>query len=169
MAKILPNTENLHIVERLAEPVGELWRQLQNQYIQTCGSFNVASPLSNTPKPIYNWIATHANEFQRKNTSFVLMDEQVEGDRKPFHYIDESDPASYEGFAKAHLLATLPQPVPVLKPDLSSLEKFKPPIHLLILAMGIRGNYANVMPGTPLETGWHVTELIDEFRQEHTQ
>ncbi len=169
MEKVLSGAENVHMVENLGEPVGELWRGLQDQYLREQGSFNVAAPLSSTPRPVYDWLVKQTPELNWDGVNFVLMDEQTEGDEPPFRYIDEHDPASYEGFAHAHFLDQLPQPIPVIKPDLNNLEAFKPPIHLLVLALGVRGNYANVMPGTPLNTGWHVAELIGEFKQVHTQ
>jgi len=57
----------------------------------------------------------------------------------------------------------------ILKPEIEKLEQFNAPIDLLVLALGLKGNYANVMPGTPIETGWHIAHLIPEFRQAHTQ
>ncbi len=169
MEKILSDTENVHIVDSLGQPVGELWQRLQGQYLAEAGTFNVASPLSSTPLPVYGWLAEHREELDWDGVNFLLMDEQVEGAEPPFRYIDMKDPASYERFAHAHLLDALQRDIPVLKPDLDNLETFKPQIHLLVLAVGVRGNYANVMPETPLNTSWHVTELIDEFRQVHTQ
>ena len=38
---------------------------------------------------------------------------------------------------------------------------------MLILAIGVRGNYANVMPGTSESTGWHAAYLLPEFNQYH--
>lgn len=49
------------------------------------------------------------------------------------------------------------------------IEQFDTRINLLMLAIGAKGNYANVMPGTSEETGWHIAHLITEFRQAHTQ
>jgi 6-phosphogluconolactonase/glucosamine-6-phosphate isomerase/deaminase len=37
------------------------------------------------------------------------------------------------------------------------------------LALGVKGNFANIMPGTSETTGWHVAHLIEELRQIHTQ
>jgi 6-phosphogluconolactonase/glucosamine-6-phosphate isomerase/deaminase len=90
-----------HIVQSLAEPVDNLWKHFQ---IESRGSsFNVATPLSSTPLPIYAWVAKHAAEFgDWSNVQFVLMDEQVEGVERPFEYIDGDDPASYEGFARKY-------------------------------------------------------------------
>ena len=38
----------IHVVPSLAEPVGSLWRKLQEKYTAV-GKFRVASPLSSTP------------------------------------------------------------------------------------------------------------------------
>lgn len=161
------------IVSSLAEPVGMLWKKLQEKYTSE-GSFSVASPLSSTPLPIYQWIIEHAEEFANWNkVRFVLMDEILEGSRPPFTYISTDDPASYEGFARKHLLLPLSKKVSVsievAKPDLSNIQDFRQEIDLLLLAIGIQGNYANVMPGTSEEIGWHTTYLSSEFRQYHTQ
>jgi 6-phosphogluconolactonase/glucosamine-6-phosphate isomerase/deaminase len=98
---------------------------------------------------------------------------QVEGERGSLRYVSVQDPASYEAFAYAHLLDPLRKKtgasIPVLKPDLDALDSFKPRIDLLILALGVGGNYANVMPGTKRPVGWHVAGLLPEFRQAHTQ
>lgn len=161
-------------VPLLAEPVGNLWKDLQEKYTKD-GEFLVASPLSSTPLPIYEWIIEHAGEFKGWDRfKFVLMDEQVEADGSDFRYISSDDPASYEKFAQDKFLKPLSRRVSltknvVLKPDLQKMNEFKQPIDLLILALGTRGNYANVMPGDPEETGWYVTRLLDEFKQTHTQ
>ncbi|HEY1835911.1 MAG TPA: 6-phosphogluconolactonase [Candidatus Saccharimonadales bacterium] len=168
------HTKKLTIVPSLAEPVGGLWRDLQAKYTRT-GNFYVASPLSSTPLPVYEWIVANAATFVNWNkTRFVLMDEQVEGDRPPFSYIATTDQASYERFAKEKLLRPLARKVSlakeaILKPDLNDPADFNPTIDLLVLALGVKGNYANVMPGTPINTGWHVAHLIPGFRQAHTR
>lgn len=51
----------------------------------------------------------------------------------------------------------------------NTIEHFNVPLDLLILALGIKGNYANIMPGTSLETGWHITKLLPEYISYHTQ
>ncbi len=161
------------IFRSLDEPVGNLWRELQARYTKK-GSFSVASPLSSTPLPIYEWIVEHASEFENwDKVRFVLMDEMLEGNKPPFRYVPIYDQASYERFAREHLLTPLAKAVPVsqqvVKPEETNIENFETPIDLLILAIGVKGNYANVMPGTPEQTGWHVAHLIPEFRQAHTQ
>lgn len=162
----------IHIVPSLAEPVGKLWQTLQAEH--TKDVFYVAAPLSSTPLPIYEWVVDGADQFgDWSKATFVLMDEQVEGQKPPFAYISRNDPASYEGFAYKHFLEPLRAKTGIrltlLKPDLPEINSFSPPIDLLILALGVKGNYANVMPGTAEATGWHVAHLIPEFRQAHTQ
>lgn len=161
------------VVPSLAEPVGTIWKNLQAQYTRK-GSFSVASPLSSTPLSIYQWVIENAKRFENwDKVRFVLMDEMLEGDKPPFTYVLADDPASYESFARRNLLQPLHQRVSmsteVVKPELSQIKSFDADIDLLILAIGVRGNYANVMPDTPEDTGWHVTHLIPEFRQAHTQ
>ncbi len=162
----------IQIVPSLAEPVGYLWRELQLKYTAG-GRFGVASPLSSTTLPIYRWIVDNAHTFHRwEEVLFVLMDEQLEGTTPPFRYIPADDSASYEGFARRHFLDTLEStiatPVEVTKPQLDSMDEFAVDIHLLVLALGVSGNYANVMPGIPEHTGWHVAALTPEFRHVHT-
>jgi len=161
------------VVSSLAEPVGSLWRDLQDIYTKK-GNFHVASPLSSTPLPIYNWIIKNAYSFKNwEKVKFVLMDEMLEGAKNSFTYVPLDDAASYEGFARKHLLEPLEEEVtvrvPVIKPELVSLQSFETPIDLLILALGVKGNYANVMPGTSEKTGWHIAHLLPEYREVHTQ
>ena len=140
---------------------------LQAEYTDN-GYFNVASPLSSTPLPIYDWILEHKPDFHRwEKVRFVLMDEMVEGNGPPFAYISQSDNASYERFARRHFIDRLEESIQILKPELPDVDD-APSIDLLILALGIHGNYANVMPNTPIETGWHIAHLSPEFRQTHT-
>lgn len=159
------------VVPSLAEPVGNLWKNLQSQYTKE-GNFSVAAPLSSTPLPIYEWTINHAKEFENwDKVRFVLMDEQLEGNNPPFSYVPVGDAASYESFAKKHLLNPLQEKtgvaIPVIKPDAGNIEKFDTEIDLLILAIGIKGNYANVMPGTPQDSGWHAAHLLPEYNQYH--
>ena len=161
---------NKHIVESLAEPVGSLWKQLQASSKE---KFFVAAPLSSTPMPIFNWVIENANKFSNwEKVEFVLMDEMVEDVTPNVVYTNENDPASYERFAKTHFLNPLQEKtgitLDVIKPSLENIESFNTPIDLLILALGIDGNYANVMPGTPLATGWHIAHLTENYRQTHT-
>lgn len=159
-----------YYVASLAEPVGKLWQEEQARNIEQKRNFFVSSPLSSTPLPIYEWILNHAEEFPHwDKVRFVLMDEMMQGNA----YIPITNPASYEGFANKHLLDPLRgktnATIPIVKPDPEHIEDFDTEIDLLILAIGVKGNYANVMPGTPESTGWHVAELTDEFKQSHTQ
>jgi 6-phosphogluconolactonase/glucosamine-6-phosphate isomerase/deaminase len=161
------------IVPSLGEPVGIVWQELQNKYTQN-DNFFVASPLSGTPLSVYDWVIRNAKSFNNwERVKFVLMDEMLEGERPPFTYVSVTDHASYEGFAKKHLLDPLHKEVSineeVIKPELNAIESFETPIDLLILALGTQGNYANVMPDTPESTGWHIAHLTPEFRQTHTQ
>jgi 6-phosphogluconolactonase/glucosamine-6-phosphate isomerase/deaminase len=161
------------IVDSLAEPVGKIWKNLQEQYTSN-GFFYIASPLSSTPLPIYQWVVEHAEEFTNwDKVRFVLMDEMLSEDKSPFSYVPTDDAASYEGFAMNHLLVPLKDKIStineVIKPELESIEEFDTPLDLLILAIGVNGNYANVMPGTTVDTGWHITHLSPEFRQAHTK
>jgi 6-phosphogluconolactonase/glucosamine-6-phosphate isomerase/deaminase len=162
------DTRCIKIVPSLGEPVGRLWRKLQAEYTDR-GYFTVASPLSSTPLPVYEWIIQHKTGFASwDKVRFVLMDEMVEGVEQPFHYISADDTASYERFARQHFLQPLGEGVPIVKPDLRVMNGI-PLIDLLILALGVKGNYANVMPGASLGTGWHVAHLTPEFRQAHTR
>ncbi len=162
-----------YIVSSLAEPVGTLWKNLQAKFTQE-GLFRVASPLSSTPLPIYDWLVTHAVELPHwEKVHFVLMDEMLDEDKQPVRYVSVDDPASYEGFARKHLLEPLSKRVPlsplVIKPNPTQIDEFSTEIDLLILALGVKGNYANVMPNTPVKTGWHIARLTPEFRESHTQ
>lgn len=159
------------VVSSLAQPVGNHWKNLQARYTKE-GNFFVASPLSSTPLPIYKWIIDHAHEFANwDKVCFVLMDEQLEGEKSPFTYVSVDDPASYEGFAKKHFLNPLREKtdteIPVVKPEVANIEQFDTEIDLLILAIGVLGNYANVMPETAENTGWHAAHLLPEFNQYH--
>ncbi|MBI3335571.1 MAG: 6-phosphogluconolactonase [Candidatus Portnoybacteria bacterium] len=100
---------------------------------------------------------------------------------KEFTYVPRSDPASYERFAREKLLESLEKKIDgaitgsILKPDLRDLKAFDTfiedhkGIDLLILAIGVKGHYAQVMPGTPIEKGFHVTKLIPELSAVHSQ
>lgn len=161
------------IVPSLAEPVGNIWKSLQAKYTKE-GNFFIASPLSSTPLPIYEWVVENCESFENwDKVRFVLMDEMLEGSSSSFKYVPVDNPASYEGFARKNLLGPLGKKVPVsqevVKPNEDNIGGFETEIDLLILAIGVKGNYANVMPGTPEQTGWHIAHLIPEFRQAHTQ
>ncbi len=166
----------IEVVSSLAEPVGKLWKELQGSATSSGKIFYVSSPLSSTPRPIYEWIIENSDTFENwNNVRFVLMDEQVEEKSHQFQYLDTSDPASYERFAKKYLLHPLEEkaghPIPVVKPRLEDINSFnlERPIDLLILALGVNGNYANVMPNTDKSKSWHIAHLIQKFRTSHTQ
>jgi len=169
------------IVPSLGEPVGNLWKDLQTKYTES-GEFWVFSPISNTPLPVYEWIKSHAKEIPHWDRFFKgLMDEQAKQTAEGLIYVDKSDPASFEGKIRTILLDPLEETtgVPlrdhVLKPDLNDLKAFDKKIEehggidLLILAIGEGGHYAQVMPGTPIETGFHVTELLGDYKDRHQQ
>lgn len=156
----------------LASFVGEFWRNLQSAVED---EFFIACPLSSTPLPLYNWVVENASSFDKWNkVKFVLMDDQVEAS-EPFQYVSAEDEASYEKFAKDKFLDRLSVAVPILKPDLERMGNFDQMIEthggldLLVLAIGAKGHYAQVMPGTSLETGFHVAKLIPELVQAHTK
>ncbi len=160
------------VVPSLDEPVGERWRSVQAD-VTNQRRFRIAAPLSSTPVPIYEWVLQRAEAFERwSQVDFVLMDEQLEGQRPPFRYVHPTDDASYEGFANRRFLTPLRGAtgltVPILKPDLETLDSFEPTIDLLILALGVDGNYAGVMPGTRRHESWHVAHLTPAFRTVHT-
>lgn len=162
---------NEHLVESLAEPVGKLWQERQHHH-GSAGEFFISSPLSSTPKPIYEWVVANAHAFTFwDRVRFVLMDEMMTDDAKP-QYLPIDDPASYEGFARRHLLDPIRLAtgveIPIVKPAAHAIEGFRTWIDLLLLALGVQGNYANVMPGTPREASWHVANLTPEYRQVHT-
>lgn len=165
------------IVSSLAEPVGELWRNLQTKQE---GLFLVASPLSRTPLPIYEWIIQNAGSFSNwDNFRFVFMDEQVLEVNEKLHYVPIDNPASLEGFGRKHFLhplskqVSLPEEQMILKPDPENFQEFDSMIEqhhgldLLILAIGEEGHYALVMPGTPLEKGYHAARLSPKVIAQH--
>lgn len=163
----------------LAEFVGERWRDYQAEFTKR-GLFFISSPLSSTPLPLYRWLVENADSFENWNGfRFVLMDEQVDRNHG-VSYVKFDDPASYERFAREKLLNPLQKYLGdinrvILKPNLGSLEEFDNMVQrhngidLLILAIGARGHYAQVMPGTPLERGFHIARLIPEFIEAHTK
>jgi 6-phosphogluconolactonase/glucosamine-6-phosphate isomerase/deaminase len=163
---------NEHIVTSLGEPVGNLWKKHQELHGRD-GEFFVSAPLSSTPLPVFQWIVTHANEFKFwDRVRFVLMDEMMEDNEDLPRYVPVSDPASYESFANRHFLCPLQEKIgfkiPIMKPLPEMITQFDTRIDLLLLALGMQGNYANVMPGTPKETGWHIAQLTPEYRTMHT-
>lgn len=164
---------NIISVPFLGKSVGNIWMRLQNKQVSN-ENFYIAAPLSSTPLPIYHWVIEHSDEYHNwQKFRFVLMDELINEKKPPFTYISLNNPASFESFANKNFLSPLSKKVSlkleVLKPDLSDLNSFHPPLDLLILALGIKGNYANVMPGTTEQTGWHIAHLIPEYLQTHTK
>jgi 6-phosphogluconolactonase/glucosamine-6-phosphate isomerase/deaminase len=163
--------KNLQIVKSLAEPIGTLWKELQEKYTAK-GNFYVAAPLSSTPLPIYRWLVKHAKQIKNwDRIRFVLMDELVINKGK---YLASNNPASYEKFAKQNLINPLENKVGLsrkvlIKPPIKKLNTFKVPLNLLILALGVSGNYANVMPGTSFKKGWHIEKLSPDFIKAHTK
>ena len=170
--------------EKLAEHIGQIWKNLQEQHAEK-KPFYLSSPLSSTPLPLYQWAIENAASFSRWDSfRFVLMDEQIEEtSENGFSYVALEDSASYERFARKNLLKPLQEKGClldrlediILKPDLKNLSAFDSLIQayngidLLILAIGVKGHYAQVMPGTSLDIGFHVTKLIPELAQVHTQ
>jgi len=167
------------IVPSLAKPVGELWRNLQTKQE---GLFLVASPLSRTPLPIYEWIIQNADSFPNwDNFRFVFMDEQVEEVNGKPQYVPIDNPASLEGFGREHFLhplseqVSVPEEQMILKPDLENFAEFDSMLEkhhgldLLILAIGEEGHYALVMPGTPLETGYHAARISPKVITQHVE
>jgi 6-phosphogluconolactonase/glucosamine-6-phosphate isomerase/deaminase len=141
---------HVEIVDDLAEPVGELWRDRQRSRIEEDGAFKLAAPLSSTPLPVYEWVVEHADDFASwPSVEFVLMHEQLEIDRSKLQYISLDDEASYERFARLHLLDPLKRAtgcvIPLTKPAIEDLHSYDVTIDLLILALGVEGNYANGM------------------------
>jgi 6-phosphogluconolactonase/glucosamine-6-phosphate isomerase/deaminase len=169
-------------IEQFGQESGLFWKQLEDQYARN-GTFYVASPISNTPIPIYTWIIQHAREFANwQNFRFVLMDEQVEGTGNGvFSYISETDPASFEGKIKNVLFQPVTDATGVdirnaaVKPNLEALHSFDAELEerngldLLVLAIGEGGHYAQVRPGTPLDKGFHIAHLRGDYKERHTK
>lgn len=177
--KLPKEHENVHIVESLAEPVGNIWKNLQTQYAQN-GEFLVASPLSRTPLPIYQWLLENAQAIPHwEKLRFVFMDEQVRKVDEKLRYLPIADPASFEGFARKNFLHPLSEKVSVsenqmiLKPDIENFSEFDEflekhnGLDLLVLAIGEEGHYALVMPGTLLEKGYHEAALSPKVVTQH--
>ena len=163
---------------QIAEFVGKRWIDYQKEC--TNRLFFVSSSLSKTIIPIYQWIIENADSFENwNNFRFVLMDEQLEKNRG-ISYISVNDSASYERFAREKFLNPLKNFLGnskkiLLKPNLGYLKEFDGTIKkhsgidLLILAIGAKGHYAQVIPKTPLKTGFHITILTKEFIENHTK
>ncbi len=157
--------------DSMAEFVGEVWKDLQKNSI---GLFFVSSPLSSTPLPLYQWVIDHAASFENwSNFKFILMDEQIEKGE----YVPINDAASYERFARINFIDGLQKKTgikdPLIKPSLKDFDGFDKEIEkgidLLIIAIGAKGHYAQVMPGTGAKTGFHTAQLIPELATMHTQ
>lgn len=162
----------------LVEYAGKIWENLQD----ACPHFfYISSPLSSTPIPLYKWIINNATSIKNWDKfRFILMDDQVEGTEN-FSYVNVEDSASYENFAIKNLIkplqekTNLPLTRFVIKPNLKHLSLFDKEIEkhngidLLILAIGVKGHFAQVMPNTKLQTGFHITKLIPELAKVHTK
>lgn len=167
------------IVPSLGKPVGELWKDLQARQE---GLFLVASPLSRTPLPVYEWILQNVGSFSNwNNFRFVFMDEQTEEVDGKLSYVPVDNPASLEGFARKHFLdplskqTSIPEERMILKPDLQNFQEFDSMIEehngldLLVLAIGEEGHYALVMPGTALEKGYHAAHVSPKVVTQHIE
>ncbi len=173
MYKIFENADEV------AGFLGERWRVYQAKHTKR-GLFFVSSPLSSTPLPLYRWVIENADSFENwDNFRFILMDEQVDRNHN-VSYVDSNDSASYEKFLREKLLNPLQRYLgdinrAILRPGLQDLGAFDGMIEehngidLLILAIGARGHYAQVMPGISLDTGFHIARLIPEFIETHTK
>lgn len=164
--------------EDVAAHVGDVWRRRQNDCDK---EFFIAAPLSATSIPLFEWVLLNWDSFTNwDKMRFVLMDEQIES-LETANYVSIDDTASYEGFARKRLLDPLSQKVSIdlstriLKPDLGALSLFDEKIEshhgidLLILAIGVGGHYAQVMPGVPIDMGFHTCQLMTEVGVSHTQ
>ena len=170
-----------HIVETLGEPVGQLWKNLQTQYTQK-GDFLVASPLSRTPLPIYEWLLEHAESVPHWNKfKFVFMDDQIRKIKGKLQYVSNDDSASLEGYGRKHFLHSLSRKTHVsadniiLKPNPENFSTFDTfleqhgGIDLLVLAIGEEGHYAMCMPSIPIETGYHAARVTHKVITQHTE
>lgn len=177
-----PDDDRVRVVDDVGPAVGRRWQDLQEQVARCDRDFWVSAPLSATPLPVYRWLIAHAGGISGWNRMrFVLMDEQLDGvDTSNLAYVASTDPASYTGFALRNFLEPLRHEVELdqqalIIPGLDDLSGFghmidrRGGLDLVILALGVGGNYANVMPGTGINTGWHVTKLTDEYRDVHTR
>lgn len=173
--------DNFHIVDSLAESVGTIWKDLQTQYTQH-GEFLVASPLSRTPLPIYQWLLQNAQTIPRwEKFRFVFMDDQIKEINGKRRYVPIDDPASLEGFGRKHLLhplsvqVSVPEEQMILKPNLENFAAFDAlldkhnGLDLLVLAIGEEGHYALVMPGTPIERGYHASHVTPKVITQHVE
>lgn len=163
----------------MAEWVGTEWKNLQDRKVGE-GKFLMAAPLSSSAVPIYDWVLQHAKSFQSWNHfRFILMDEQIE-DGTPLQYVSPEDDASYLRFAQRNFLDQLSSAtresleemlvVPTLSQfdDANRLLYANGGFDLLILAVGVDGHYAQVMPGTDASEGFHIATLTSPFRSSHT-
>jgi 6-phosphogluconolactonase/glucosamine-6-phosphate isomerase/deaminase len=173
------NVSVFSTVRDLAEAAGQLWREVQNQ-VSPAKEFIVASPLSSTSLPLYQWVIENADTFTNWNRfRFLMMDESLEN-ADQLRYVDVKSPTSFSRFAHERLLRPLSD---LKKIDidqaflLPELENFRAiherltqhsGIDLLILAVGLDGHYAQVMPGTLLDVGYHVSRLSEKTSEGHT-
>lgn len=102
-----------HVVDSLAEPVGTIWKDLQTHYTKS-GEFFIASPLSRTPLPIYEWLIENAQIIPHwEKLRFVFMDDQIRKVNEKLRYLPIDDPASLEGYGRKHFLHPLSKKVAV--------------------------------------------------------
>jgi len=169
------------IVRELGEPVGQVIKTTLSNLPQEQEMW-IASPISNTPLPIYEWLVAHAKELENLDkVSFWMMDDMAKRINGRLEYTSETDSASFEAKIKTILIDRLSEAAGVdmshciKKPDLNNLEKSDQEIEehggldLLILAIGEGGHYGQVMPGTDINTGFHVTELRDDYKDRHQE
>jgi 6-phosphogluconolactonase/glucosamine-6-phosphate isomerase/deaminase len=163
----------------LAEFVGTQWRDYQNNTSPNA-PFIVSSPLSSTPKPLYRWVIENSARFSNwSQFRFLIMDEQFAVGIE-HTYVESSAPTSFVRFARTELIdplssrASVEHEHSIILPNLDQLSQVDVSlsdhggIDLLILAVGLDGHYAQVMPGTPLTTGYHVAKLSKELSAGHT-
>src|SRR6185369_4227754 len=141
-------------IEQVVKNIAEKWKQAQ---AKSHGQFLMASPLSSTPLPLYDYVAANAKSFTNwENFCFVMMDEMCDGELNALSYIAENDLANYTSFAWKNLIEPLEAQVRV------NLKTYLPPINhleegdeflshyhgldLLILAIGENGHFAQVTP-----------------------
>jgi glucosamine-6-phosphate deaminase len=165
--------------KKLSEYVGNLWLELQNK-ITKKKNFLFTAPASSTPLDLYEWILSNTEKFENwDKAKFVMSDEQLK-DEMATRYVSEEDETSYLKFLKEKFFNKLEEKTDFriddeyIYPLLDRLNEFDKKISaagnidLAIIAVGVRGHYAHVMPGTEENIGYHKTRLMNEFRQVHT-
>ena len=163
--------------QEVAEKVFSLWKELANS---TEGEFYVAAPLSSTPLLLYQMIINRSDEINHwENFRFLFMDEMLEENGEG--YVSREDDASYVSFAIEYLLGPLAKKYNLdlsqimMLPELETFDDFERRLNehggldLLVLATGAGGHFAQVVPGTPLDTGFHIADLnkIPGYAEKH--